>query len=171
MYGTAKIVTSEPTKLLSVPASALLAQVPNGMCWWKLLLQPRIRVSTTECRGDRTKRRLGTTTSGFALPWRSSGQNRRADTFLILYSRSLRLSDEGLRNVDLQTQPVAQQVVEDVLTIDGIIDLPPGRVAAVSSQLAGTLSQVHVDRDSKSKRARSSLISLAYRSKILSSRC
>ena len=59
---------------------------------------------------------------------------------------ALRLSDEGLRNVDLQTQVVVKQVVEDVLTIDGIIDLPPGRVAAVSSQLAGTLTQIHVDR-------------------------
>ncbi len=147
MHGTANVVTSEPTKLLSVPASALLGTGAERYVLVEVAANRQgLRVSASALRSRGPERCLGSVASGNAFPGdrvvKTGGQI--LSSFFIL--GSLRLSDEGLRNVDLQVQPVAQQVVEDVLSIDGIIDLPPGRVAAVSSQLAGTLTSIHVDR-------------------------
>ncbi|MFN9364385.1 MAG: hypothetical protein ACK6CE_06230, partial [Planctomycetota bacterium] len=36
------------------------------------------------------------------------------------------LSPEGMRNVGLQTVAVGRESVEEVLTFNGMIDLPPG---------------------------------------------
>jgi cobalt-zinc-cadmium efflux system membrane fusion protein len=64
---------------------------------------------------------------------------------------SLRLSKEGIRNVGLQVEPATKQVVEEVISLQGLVDLPPGRVATVSSQFAGSLNRVHVDRGERVK--------------------
>ena len=147
MYGTAKVVTSEPTKLLSVPASALLGTGAERYLLVEVAATAkgyeyrRQNVEVVAQNAVSAQLRAGALFPGDRVV-KTGGQI--LSSFFIL--GSLRLSDEGLRNVDLQVQPVAEQVVENVLAIDGIIDLPPGRVAAVSSQLAGTLTQIHVDR-------------------------
>lgn len=150
MYGTAKIVTSEPTKLLSVPASALLG---NGAERYVL-----VEVAATS-KGYEYRRQsvvVAAQNSSFAqlrpgalFPGdrviKTGGQV--LSSFFIL--GSLRLSKEGIRNVGLKVEPVIKHVVEDILPLDGMIDLPPGRVASISSQLAGTLTRIHVDRGEK----------------------
>lgn len=150
MYGTAKIVTSEPTKLLSVPASALLG---SGAERYVL-----VEVAATS-KGYEYRRQsvvVAAQNSSFAQlrPGALYPGDRVVKTggqvlssFFIL--GSLRLSKEGIRNVGLKVEPVIKHVVEDVLSLDGMIDLPPGRVASISSQLAGTLTRIHVDRGEK----------------------
>ena len=147
MYGTARIVTSEPTKLLSIPAPALLG---TGAERYVL-----VEVAATS-KGSEFRRRnvvVAAQNASFAhvYPGALVRNDRVVSTggqvlssFFIL--GSLRLSKEGIRNVGLQVEPVAKQVVEDVLSLDGLIDLQPGRVATVSSQLAGKLTRVHVER-------------------------
>src|SRR5262249_19066054 len=49
-------------------------------------------------------------------------------------------------NIALRVEPARLQVVEDVVEVDGVVDLPPGRRAFISSQLAGTLHRIQVDR-------------------------
>jgi cobalt-zinc-cadmium efflux system membrane fusion protein len=58
----------------------------------------------------------------------------------------LRLSPEGERDVGLAVEAAAAHRVESVIQIEGNVDVPPDRRAAVSAQLAGTLEWVGVDR-------------------------
>jgi cobalt-zinc-cadmium efflux system membrane fusion protein len=58
----------------------------------------------------------------------------------------LRLSPEAKKNIRLRVEPVEPQVVEDVVEVDGAVDVPPDRRAFASSQLAGTLQKIRVDR-------------------------
>lgn len=147
MYGTARIVTSEPTKLLNIPVSALL-----GTGAERFVL---VEVAATS-KGSEFRRRnvvVAAQNASFAqvYPGALVRNDRVVSTggqvlssFFVL--GSLRLSKEGIRNVGLQVEPVAKQIVEDVLSLDGMIDLQPGSVAGVSSQLAGKLTRVHVER-------------------------
>ena len=57
----------------------------------------------------------------------------------------LRLSPEAAKNIDLRVEPAAQHVVEQVIELDGTVDVPPDRRAHVSPQLAGTLQRIHVE--------------------------
>lgn len=152
MYGTARIITSEPTKLLTVPAAALLGsgaeryvlvEVAATAKGFEYRKQNVVVVAQTSSQvqvrpdalypGDRVVKVGGQVLSSF---------------FIL---GSLRLSREGIRNVGLQVEPAAKQVVEEVISLPGLIDLPPGRVATVSAQLAGSLSRIHVDRGERVK--------------------
>jgi RND family efflux transporter MFP subunit len=56
----------------------------------------------------------------------------------------LRPGPEALRNLGVRVAPVQAQVVEDVVEIEGAVDLPPGRRAGAAAALAGTLESVRV---------------------------
>jgi RND family efflux transporter MFP subunit len=56
----------------------------------------------------------------------------------------LKLSPEAEKNIGLHVEPAGRHVVEDVVELDGTVDVPPDRRADVSSQLAGTLERIHV---------------------------
>lgn len=147
MSGTAKVVTSEPTKLLTVPASALL-----GTGGERYVL---VEVAATSKGYEYRRQNVVIAAQNASFVQLDAGGLYPGDrvvtvggqvlsSFFIL--GSLRLSPEGIRNVGLKVEPAGKHVVEDVLALDGLIDVPPGRVATVSSQLAGQLRRVHVDR-------------------------
>ena len=147
MAGTAKIVTSAATKMLTVPASALLG---SGAERYVL-----VEVAATSKGYEYRRQSVVVASQNASFTQLHAGALYPGDrvvtvggqvlsSFFIL--GSLRLSPEGIRNVGLKVEPVAKHVVEVVLPLDGLIDLPPGRVATISSQLAGTLSRVFVDR-------------------------
>jgi RND family efflux transporter MFP subunit len=147
MHGTATIVTSEPTPLMTVPASAILG---SGAERYVL-----VEVAAT-AKGYEYRRQnvvVASHDSSFAqirpaalYPGDSvvSVGGHVLSSFFIL--GSLRLSPEGIRNVGLEVAPVGTHVVEQILAIDGLIDGLPGRAATVSSPLAGTLTRLHVSR-------------------------
>jgi membrane fusion protein, heavy metal efflux system len=58
----------------------------------------------------------------------------------------LRPSPEASRNLGLKVELVRPEVVEDVIEIDGAVDVPPERRALVSTPLAGAILKLHVDR-------------------------
>jgi RND family efflux transporter MFP subunit len=58
----------------------------------------------------------------------------------------LRLSPEAERTVGLKVEPAARRVVDDVLTLDGAVELPPTKRGFAASQLAGTIRAIHTDR-------------------------
>ncbi|MCI0459358.1 MAG: efflux RND transporter periplasmic adaptor subunit [Gemmataceae bacterium] len=58
----------------------------------------------------------------------------------------LRLSEEAKKNIGLRVEPVRRHVVEDVLEVDGAVDVPPDRRTFASAQLAGTLQTIRVER-------------------------
>ena len=147
MHGTAKIVISEPSGLPTVPVSALLG---SGAERYVL-----VEVAATSKGYEYRRQSVVVASQNSSIAQVRAGSLFPGDrviktggqvlsSFFIL--GSLRLSDEGIRNVGLKVEPVAMQIVEDVLSMDGVIDLPPGRVASISSQLAGTLSRIAVAR-------------------------
>lgn len=58
----------------------------------------------------------------------------------------LRISPETARTIGLEVEPVARQVVEQTLSLDGALDVPPQRRTTASSQLSGKLVKIRVDR-------------------------
>ena len=152
MYGTARIVTSEPTKLLTVPAAALLG---NGAERY-VLVDVAATAKGFEYRKQNVVVVAQTSSHVQVRPGGLYPGDRVVkvggqvlSSFFIL--GSLRLSKEGIRNVGLQVEPATKQVVEEVISLQGLVDLPPGRVATVSSQFAGSLNRIHVDRGERVK--------------------
>ncbi|MEX0726430.1 MAG: efflux RND transporter periplasmic adaptor subunit [Planctomycetaceae bacterium] len=58
----------------------------------------------------------------------------------------LRLSPETAKSIGLKVEPVSDRIVERILRIDGLIDVPPQRRTTASSQLSGTLQNIRIDR-------------------------
>ena len=58
----------------------------------------------------------------------------------------LKLSPEAARTIGLRVEPAAVRAVDDVLTIDGAVELPPARRGFAASQLAGTIQAIRTDR-------------------------
>ncbi len=59
----------------------------------------------------------------------------------------LRLSPEAEKSIGLSVEPARRRTVADVVTLAGVIDLPPDRRAVASARLAGTVRAIHVRRD------------------------
>lgn len=58
----------------------------------------------------------------------------------------LKPSEEAKKNIGLRMEAVRPRSVESTIELDGGVDVPPDRRAVVSSQLAGTLEQIHIGR-------------------------
>jgi cobalt-zinc-cadmium efflux system membrane fusion protein len=58
----------------------------------------------------------------------------------------LRLSPETAKSIGLKVEPVSERSVERILQVDGAVDVPPQLRSSASSQLAGTLRAIRVDR-------------------------
>ena len=58
----------------------------------------------------------------------------------------LRLSPETAKSIGLKVEAVSEHSVERILRFDGALDVPPQRRTSASSQLAGTLRDIRVDR-------------------------
>ncbi len=58
----------------------------------------------------------------------------------------LRLSPETAKSIGLKVEAVSEHSVERILQFDGALDVPPQRRTSASSQLAGTLRSIRVDR-------------------------
>lgn len=58
----------------------------------------------------------------------------------------LRLSPETAKSIGLKVEAVSEHSIEHILRFDGALDVPPQRRTSASSQLAGTLRDIRVDR-------------------------
>lgn len=58
----------------------------------------------------------------------------------------LKLSPEAARTIGLAVEPAAVRAVDDVLTLDGAVEVPPDRRGFAASQLAGTVQSIRADR-------------------------
>ena len=58
----------------------------------------------------------------------------------------LRLSPEAALNMGLEVAAAELRPVDDVIEVDGSVDLPPEKRAVASSQLAGTIQNILIDR-------------------------
>ncbi|MBI3467212.1 MAG: efflux RND transporter periplasmic adaptor subunit [Planctomycetes bacterium] len=57
----------------------------------------------------------------------------------------LTLTLEAQRNIKLQLQPVEDRPLEDVVTVNGTVEVPPDRKAVASSRIPGKIARILVD--------------------------
>ncbi len=145
MYGTARITTSPPGKFITVPISAMLGSGAERYVLVEVASTSkgheyrRQNIVVAAENSESARIREGVLYPGDRVVTRGG---HVLSSFFVL--GSLRLSPEGINNVGLKIAPVVEQSVADVLSFDGIMDLPQGRVATISSPLPGTLSQLFV---------------------------
>ncbi len=148
MYGTAKIKTSDSAELLTIPNASLLG---TGAERYVL-----VEVAATAKGFEYRRQNVVVEAENSAIAQVKEGAlfpNDRVvsrgglvlSSFFVL--GALRLSPEGISNAGLRIEPAAPQLVSEILSIDGMIDLPPGRLATISSQLSGTIRRILVDRN------------------------
>lgn len=147
MHGLARIVTSEPAKLPTIPSSSLLGTGAERFVLVEVAATNkgheyrRQNVVVAAQNSAYTQIRSGGLYPGDRIV--TSGAHILSSFFIL---GSLRLSPEGLKNIALQVEPVQRRNVEQVLEFDGRIDLPPENRATISSQLPGAIFRVLVDR-------------------------
>ncbi len=86
-----------------------------------------VEVSGDLYRGDRVVTRGAHELAGFFVPG------------------VLRVGPEAARNAGLRVEPARRRVIEEVVEVEGAVEVPPDRRAAVSSQLDGVLLHIHVE--------------------------
>ena len=64
----------------------------------------------------------------------------------------LTVSPEAARDIGLKVQPVKLSSIPNVITIDGVIDVPPTHRSVASAQLGGSIQSILVDRGQKVNR-------------------
>jgi len=63
----------------------------------------------------------------------------------------LRLTPEAGRTIGLNVEPATMRAVDDVLTLDGAVEVPPAKRGFAASQLPGTIRNIRVDRGQEVK--------------------
>jgi len=63
----------------------------------------------------------------------------------------LRLTNEMSRSIGLQVEPVRQRAVEEVLELEGAVEILPERRAVAASLMNGTIQAIHVELGQKVK--------------------
>ncbi len=61
----------------------------------------------------------------------------------------LTVSPEAARDIDLKVQPISLSSMANVITIDGVIDVPPTHRSVASAQLGGSIQSILVDRGAR----------------------
>ena len=64
----------------------------------------------------------------------------------------LTVSPEAARDIGLKVQPVKLSSIPNIITIDGVIDVPPTHRSVASAQLDGSIKSILVDRGQKVRR-------------------
>jgi RND family efflux transporter MFP subunit len=58
----------------------------------------------------------------------------------------LKLSPEAERTIGLKVEPAVRRAVDEIVTLDGAVELPPAKRGFAASQLAGTIRAIRTDR-------------------------
>ena len=64
----------------------------------------------------------------------------------------LTVSPETARDIDLEVEPVSPRSLAEIVTVDGVVDVPPTSRTVAASQLAGSIQRILVDRGQKVRR-------------------
>lgn len=147
MYGQAEIVVSPPGKMVTVPKKSLLT---NGTEWFVL-----VEDAATARGSEYRKQNVAVGTSDSEVAEITAGDVYPGDQVVTTGGHEmtnffvqgvLRLSPEARKNLGVTVEPAKAQFVDEVLEVDGAIDLPPEQRAVAASQLAGTIENILVER-------------------------
>ena len=145
MNGQAHLIEPAGAKALTVPAAAI---VTDGAERYVLVEETETASGTQYLRkpvvvgrraGDRVEIRGGDVFPGDRVV--TQGSHEMAGFFV---QGVLRLSPEAVRNIGLVVEPAGRHVVEEIVEVDGQVDLPPDRRTVAASQLPGAIQRIRV---------------------------
>lgn len=147
MYGQAQLVIADAREHPLIPEASLLT---NGTEQYVL-----VEAASTSRASEFTKRNVHVGRRGGGRAEIMGGQIYPGDQVVttgahvlsnFFVQGVLRLSPEAALNMGLKVAPAELRPVDDVVEVDGSVDLPPEKRAAASSQLAGTIQNILIDR-------------------------
>lgn len=147
MSGQARVVLPAPKKRLTVPASSLITDgaeryvLVENEATEKVSEYQKRAVVTGVRTPDLVQIREGEVYAGDRVV--TTGGHELSSFFV---QGVLHLSSQAAKNIGLRVEPAQLRVVEDVIEVDGAVDVPPDRRAFASSQLSGTLQAIRVER-------------------------
>ncbi len=152
MNGQAEFILPGREQGLSVPSASVFSDGAERY----VFVEETSTKSSSEYRKKsvvigRQTRDLAEVTSGDIFPGDRVVTRGGHELSSLFFLGVLRLSPETAKSIGLQVEAVAEHSIERILRLDGAIDVPPQRRTSASSQLAGTLRQILVDRGQKVK--------------------
>ena len=147
MFGQAQIIVPSPNKLLTAPASALVRDGAERF----VLVEEAVTKRASEYRKRnvvvvRQTAEFVQFRSDAVFPGDRVVTVGSHELFNFFIQGVLRLSKEASENIGLRVEEVGPRVVENILEVDGLVDVPPNRRDFVSAPLAGTIQRINVDR-------------------------
>ncbi|MBX9680759.1 MAG: efflux RND transporter periplasmic adaptor subunit [Gemmataceae bacterium] len=153
MSGQAQVVLSSPKKLLTVPANAIVRDGPE-----RYVL---VETSSTSKASEYQKRSVVIGVEADEWTQILGGEIFAGDrvvttglTQLAAYfvPGVLRPSREAAKNMGLVVEPVEMHDVENIVALQGAVEVPTDRRASASSQIAGKIQKISVDRNQAVKK-------------------
>src|SRR5581483_9003135 len=146
MNGLARVVLSGSGEKLAVPADALITEGAERY----MLIEETATAAASQYQKQNVV--VGRHTADFVEILAGNlypgdrvvtrGSHELASFFV---QGILKLSPEAAKNIGLRVESAGRHVVEDVIELDGTVDVPPDRRADVSAQLAGTRERIRVE--------------------------
>lgn len=147
MSGQAELDLSGGLKNLSVPITAIFSDGAERY----VLVEETSTKEGSEYRkksvviGRQTRDRAEVT-SGDIYPGDRVVTQGGHELSSLFFLGVLRLSPQTAKSISLKVEPAIERSVEKILRVDGAMEVPPQRRTSASSQLAGTLRGIRVDR-------------------------
>lgn len=147
MYGQAQLTVSDSTEHPLVPEASLLT---NGTEQYVL-----VEAASTSRASEFVKRNVHVGRRGGGHAEILAGEVYPGDQVVttgahvlsnFFVQGVLRLSPQAALNMGLQVAPAEMRPLDDIIEVDGLVDLPPEKRAAASSQLSGTIQKILIDR-------------------------
>ena len=152
MNGQAEFILPGSEQGLSVPSASVFS---DGAERYVFVEETSTKASSEYRKKSvvigRQTRDLAEVTSGDIFPGDRVVTRGGHELSSLFFLGVLRLSPETAKSIGLKVEAVTEHSVERILRLDGAIDVPPQRRTSASSQLAGTLRQILVDRGQKVK--------------------
>ena len=152
MNGQAEFILPGREQGLSVPSASVFS---DGAERYVFVEETSTKASSEYRKKSvvigRQTRDLAEVTSGDIFPGDRVVTRGGHELSSLFFLGVLRLSPETAKSIGLKVEAVTEHSVERILRLDGAIDVPPQRRTSASSQLAGTLRQILVDRGQKVK--------------------
>jgi RND family efflux transporter MFP subunit len=144
MYGQARIRRASAGNVLTVPAAALVSDGAERHVFLEEGPGQYVRKSVIvlDQKQDHVRIAPGDLNPGDSVV--TAGSHELAAFF---DQHELRLSPEAARRIGLRVELARRRSVAEVVTVEGVLDLPPDRRAIASSRLPGIVQSVRVDRD------------------------
>jgi len=147
MQGVASITDQEQRELVLIPVNAIFS---DGAELYVLVEETSTKESSeyrkTPVVVKSQNAELAEVVSGDIYPGDRVVTQGGHELSSLFFLGILRLSEATSKSIGLAVQPAALQPIERVVRLEGRVEVPPQNRTTISSQLAGTIKNIRVDR-------------------------